>query len=47
MGPFEEHLKNSQDDLIKIEHFRIEDVKHIFGILKIEKHFTKIGRAHV
>lgn len=33
-------LKNSQEDLMKIEHFRIEDVKHIFGILKIEKHFT-------
>nr|YP_010145834.1 RNA polymerase alpha subunit [Xylosma longifolia]QQO79673.1 RNA polymerase alpha subunit [Xylosma longifolia] len=33
-------LKNSQEDLMKMEHFRIEDVKHILGILKIEKHFT-------
>nr|QWE50422.1 RNA polymerase alpha subunit [Rourea microphylla] len=31
-------LNNSQEDLMKIEHFRIEDVKHIFGIL--EKHFA-------
>nr|YP_009711428.1 RNA polymerase alpha subunit [Homalium paniculiflorum]QGA46970.1 RNA polymerase alpha subunit [Homalium paniculiflorum]QGU84267.1 RNA polymerase alpha subunit [Homalium cochinchinense] len=33
-------LKNSQEDLMKIEHFHIEDVKHILGILKIEKHFA-------
>uniref|UniRef100_A0AB39U3D7 DNA-directed RNA polymerase subunit alpha n=1 Tax=Hydnocarpus kurzii TaxID=3240908 RepID=A0AB39U3D7_9ROSI len=33
-------LKNSQEDLMKIEHFRIEDVKHILGILEIEKHFA-------
>ncbi|GAV92388.1 RNA_pol_A_CTD domain-containing protein, partial [Cephalotus follicularis] len=33
-------LNNSQEDLMKIEHFRIEDVKHILGILEIEKHFT-------
>nr|YP_009714114.1 RNA polymerase alpha subunit [Rhodoleia championii]YP_010688573.1 DNA-directed RNA polymerase alpha subunit [Rhodoleia henryi]YP_010698032.1 RNA polymerase alpha subunit [Rhodoleia parvipetala]QGJ04448.1 RNA polymerase alpha subunit [Rhodoleia championii]WBR73329.1 DNA-directed RNA polymerase alpha subunit [Rhodoleia henryi]WCF76993.1 RNA polymerase alpha subunit [Rhodoleia parvipetala] len=31
-------LNNSQEDLTKIEHFRIEDVKQIFGIL--EKHFA-------
>nr|YP_009490116.1 RNA polymerase alpha subunit [Daphniphyllum oldhamii]YP_010688486.1 RNA polymerase alpha subunit [Daphniphyllum chartaceum]YP_010688834.1 RNA polymerase alpha subunit [Daphniphyllum calycinum]YP_010689617.1 RNA polymerase alpha subunit [Daphniphyllum longeracemosum]AWH11558.1 RNA polymerase alpha subunit [Daphniphyllum oldhamii]WBR73242.1 RNA polymerase alpha subunit [Daphniphyllum chartaceum]WBR73590.1 RNA polymerase alpha subunit [Daphniphyllum calycinum]WBR74808.1 RNA polymerase alpha len=31
-------FNNSQEDLMKIEHFRIEDVKHIFGIL--EKHFA-------
>nr|YP_010428504.1 RNA polymerase alpha subunit [Tetracera sarmentosa]USO20347.1 RNA polymerase alpha subunit [Tetracera sarmentosa] len=30
-------LNNSQDDLMKIEYFRREDVKQIFGIL--EKHF--------
>nr|YP_010156411.1 RNA polymerase alpha subunit [Rodgersia aesculifolia]QKV45798.1 RNA polymerase alpha subunit [Rodgersia sambucifolia]QQY86934.1 RNA polymerase alpha subunit [Rodgersia aesculifolia] len=30
-------LNNSQEDLMKIEHFRIEDVKEIFGFL--EKHF--------
>ena len=33
-------LNNSQEDLMKIEHFRIEDVKHILDILKIEKHFA-------
>nr|YP_009434279.1 RNA polymerase alpha subunit [Camptotheca acuminata]AQU64668.1 DNA-directed RNA polymerase alpha subunit [Camptotheca acuminata]ARJ37163.1 RNA polymerase alpha subunit [Camptotheca acuminata]ARX79271.1 RNA polymerase alpha subunit [Camptotheca acuminata]ATN40510.1 RNA polymerase alpha subunit [Camptotheca acuminata]AUF34406.1 RpoA [Camptotheca acuminata] len=31
-------LNNSQEDLMKIEHFRIEDVKEIFGIL--EKQFA-------
>ncbi|KAL2934569.1 DNA-directed RNA polymerase subunit alpha [Bienertia sinuspersici] len=31
-------LNNSQEDLIKMEHFRIEDVKQIFGTL--EKHFA-------
>uniref|UniRef100_A0A5P8FZY5 DNA-directed RNA polymerase subunit alpha n=6 Tax=Zabelia TaxID=486692 RepID=A0A5P8FZY5_9DIPS len=31
-------LNNSQEDLIKMEHFRIEDVKQILGIL--EKHFA-------
>lgn len=31
-------LNNSQEDLIKMEHFRIEDVKQIFGTL--EKHFV-------
>nr|YP_010499540.1 RNA polymerase alpha subunit [Balanites aegyptiaca]UWT58833.1 RNA polymerase alpha subunit [Balanites aegyptiaca] len=31
-------LNNSKEDLMKIEHFRIEDVKHIFDIL--EKHFA-------
>nr|YP_010983009.1 RNA polymerase alpha subunit [Heliotropium longiflorum]WOH22235.1 RNA polymerase alpha subunit [Heliotropium longiflorum] len=33
-----ELLNNSQDDLMKIEHFRIEDVKQILGIL--QKHFA-------
>jgi DNA-directed RNA polymerase subunit alpha len=33
-------LNNSQETLMKIEHFQIEDVKHILGILEIEKHFT-------
>lgn len=33
-------LNKSQEDLMKIEHFRIDDVKHILGILEIEKHFT-------
>nr|QWE50084.1 RNA polymerase alpha subunit [Averrhoa bilimbi] len=31
-------LNNSQEDLINIEHLRIEDVKHILGIL--ENHFV-------
>ena len=31
-------LNNSQEDLMKIEHFRINDVKQILGIL--EKHFS-------
>ena len=31
-------LNNSQEDLMKIEHFRIEDVKEMLGIL--EKHFA-------
>nr|QSH89661.1 RNA polymerase alpha subunit [Bupleurum angustissimum]UNH92849.1 RNA polymerase alpha subunit [Bupleurum scorzonerifolium]WEM06576.1 RNA polymerase alpha subunit [Bupleurum scorzonerifolium] len=31
-------LNNSQEDLMKIEHFRIKDVKQILGIL--EKHFA-------
>uniref|UniRef100_UPI0030FEAB33 RNA polymerase alpha subunit n=1 Tax=Schnabelia aureoglandulosa TaxID=2290803 RepID=UPI0030FEAB33 len=31
-------LNNSQEDLMKIEDFRLEDVKQIFGIL--EKHFA-------
>lgn len=29
-------LNNSQEDLMKIEHFRIEDVKQILGILEKE-----------
>nr|QGA86268.1 RNA polymerase alpha subunit [Guilfoylia monostylis] len=33
-------LNNSQEDLMKIEHFRIEDVKCILDILEIEKHFA-------
>nr|QWY85311.1 RNA polymerase alpha subunit [Erythrophleum africanum] len=35
-----ELLNNSQEDLMKIEHFRIEDVKRILDILEIEKHFA-------
>ncbi|MDD0148518.1 DNA-directed RNA polymerase subunit alpha C-terminal domain-containing protein, partial [Shigella flexneri] len=31
-------LNNSKEDLMKIEHFRLEDVKQILGIL--EKHFA-------
>nr|YP_010257849.1 RNA polymerase alpha subunit [Zelkova sinica]QWC54720.1 RNA polymerase alpha subunit [Zelkova sinica] len=35
-------LNNSQKELIKIKHFRMEDVKHILDILEleIEKHFA-------
>lgn len=33
-------LNNSQEDLMKIEHFSIEDVKQILGILEIEKHYA-------
>nr|YP_009501354.1 RNA polymerase alpha subunit [Passiflora oerstedii]AXB37921.1 RNA polymerase alpha subunit [Passiflora oerstedii] len=33
-------LKNSQEDLMKIEHFRMEDVKHILSILEMEKNFA-------
>nr|QCW94601.1 RNA polymerase subunit alpha [Laguncularia racemosa] len=32
-------LNKSQEDLMKIEHFRIEDIKQILDILKIEKAF--------
>nr|ARD01794.1 RNA polymerase alpha subunit [Spenceria ramalana] len=32
-------LNNSQEDLMKIKHLRIEDVKHILNILEIKKHF--------
>lgn len=35
-----ELLNNSQEDLMKMEHFRIEDVKRILDILEIEKHFA-------
>nr|YP_009382910.1 RNA polymerase alpha subunit [Adenanthera microsperma]APA32761.1 RNA polymerase alpha subunit [Adenanthera microsperma]QGA86254.1 RNA polymerase alpha subunit [Adenanthera pavonina]WIL96737.1 RNA polymerase alpha subunit [Adenanthera pavonina] len=35
-----ELLNNSQEDLMKMEHFRIEDVKCILDILEIEKHFA-------
>nr|KYP36740.1 DNA-directed RNA polymerase subunit alpha [Cajanus cajan] len=35
-----ELLNNSQEDLMKMEHFRIEDVKRILDILEIEKHFV-------
>nr|YP_010513619.1 RNA polymerase alpha subunit [Cratylia mollis]UXL85190.1 RNA polymerase alpha subunit [Cratylia mollis] len=37
-----ELLNNSQEDLMKMFHFRVEDVKHILDILEIEKHFSKI-----
>nr|YP_010232891.1 RNA polymerase alpha subunit [Brachystegia eurycoma]QSX27934.1 RNA polymerase alpha subunit [Brachystegia eurycoma] len=33
-------LNKSQEDLMKIERFRIEDVKCLLDILKIEKHFA-------
>nr|YP_010192979.1 RNA polymerase alpha subunit [Leptopus cordifolius]QZP42367.1 RNA polymerase alpha subunit [Leptopus cordifolius] len=33
-------LNKSQEDLIQIEHFHIEDVKHILGVLEIEKNFA-------
>nr|YP_009456178.1 RNA polymerase alpha subunit [Lagenaria siceraria]QNM38563.1 RNA polymerase alpha subunit [Lagenaria siceraria var. microcarpa]AHM88699.1 RNA polymerase alpha subunit [Lagenaria siceraria]AHM89344.1 RNA polymerase alpha subunit [Lagenaria siceraria]AHM89521.1 RNA polymerase alpha subunit [Lagenaria siceraria]AHM89581.1 RNA polymerase alpha subunit [Lagenaria siceraria] len=32
-------LNNSPDELMKIKHFRIEDVKHILDILEMEKNF--------
>nr|YP_009724349.1 RNA polymerase alpha subunit [Malus delavayi]QGQ51505.1 RNA polymerase alpha subunit [Malus delavayi] len=32
-------LNNSQEDLMKMKHFRIEDVKHILNILEIKKNF--------
>uniref|UniRef100_UPI0030E1CDFB RNA polymerase alpha subunit n=1 Tax=Hedysarum drobovii TaxID=2906541 RepID=UPI0030E1CDFB len=35
-----ELLNKSQEDLMKIEHFRVEDVKHILNILQMEKHFV-------
>nr|QGA86255.1 RNA polymerase alpha subunit [Albizia adianthifolia] len=35
-----ELLNNSQEDLMKMEHLRIEDVKRILDILEIEKHFA-------
>uniref|UniRef100_UPI0031F36810 RNA polymerase alpha subunit n=1 Tax=Platylobium obtusangulum x Platylobium triangulare TaxID=3041819 RepID=UPI0031F36810 len=35
-----ELLNNSQEDLLKMEHFQIEDVKHILDIFEIEKHFA-------
>nr|YP_009974338.1 RNA polymerase alpha subunit [Uraria lagopodoides]YP_010033594.1 RNA polymerase alpha subunit [Christia vespertilionis]QNH95195.1 RNA polymerase alpha subunit [Uraria lagopodoides]QOW40632.1 RNA polymerase alpha subunit [Christia vespertilionis]WRW11340.1 RNA polymerase alpha subunit [Uraria crinita] len=35
-----ELLNNSQEDLMKIEHLRVEDVKYILDILEIEKHFA-------
>nr|QGA86285.1 RNA polymerase alpha subunit [Xanthophyllum eurhynchum] len=33
-------LNNSQEDLMKMKHFRTEDVKHILDVLEIEKHFA-------
>nr|QJD20947.1 RNA polymerase alpha subunit [Trifolium alexandrinum] len=35
-----ELLNKSQEDLMKIEHFRVEDVKNILNILQIDKHFA-------
>nr|YP_009968447.1 RNA polymerase alpha subunit [Galega officinalis]QMX77651.1 RNA polymerase alpha subunit [Galega officinalis] len=35
-----ELLNKSQEDLMKIEHFRVEDIKNILNILQIEKHFA-------
>nr|YP_010891388.1 RNA polymerase alpha subunit [Sesbania tomentosa]WJK72911.1 RNA polymerase alpha subunit [Sesbania tomentosa] len=35
-----ELLNTSQEDLMKIEHFRVEDVKHILDILEIKKNFA-------
>ncbi|KAI9088229.1 hypothetical protein K1719_029950 [Acacia pycnantha] len=35
-----ELFNNSQEDLMKMEHLRIEDVKCILDILEIEKHFA-------
>uniref|UniRef100_UPI0030017D35 RNA polymerase alpha subunit n=1 Tax=Potentilla erecta TaxID=57940 RepID=UPI0030017D35 len=32
-------LNNSQEDLMKIKHLRIQDVKHILNILEIKKNF--------
>nr|YP_009770540.1 RNA polymerase alpha subunit [Astragalus bhotanensis]AJE71751.1 RNA polymerase alpha subunit [Astragalus canadensis]QIT01242.1 RNA polymerase alpha subunit [Astragalus bhotanensis]UWV18777.1 RNA polymerase alpha subunit [Astragalus bhotanensis] len=37
-----ELLNKSQEDLMKIEHFRVEDVKNILNILQIEKDFASI-----
>lgn len=35
-----ELLNKSQEDLMKIEHFRVEDVKNILNILQIEKDYA-------
>nr|YP_010223100.1 RNA polymerase alpha subunit [Nanhaia speciosa]QXE39974.1 RNA polymerase alpha subunit [Nanhaia speciosa]UCJ03209.1 RNA polymerase alpha subunit [Nanhaia speciosa]BDI13137.1 RNA polymerase subunit alpha [Nanhaia fordii] len=35
-----ELLNKNQEDLMKIEDFRVEDVKHILNILQIERHFA-------
>ncbi|CAL5180141.1 unnamed protein product [Lathyrus oleraceus] len=35
-----ELLNKSQEDLMKIEHFRVEDLKFILNILQIENHFV-------
>nr|QVX30863.1 RNA polymerase alpha subunit [Lonchocarpus utilis] len=35
-----ELLNNSKEDLMKMEHFRMEDIKYILDILEIEKHFA-------
>ncbi|CAK8576747.1 unnamed protein product [Lathyrus sativus] len=35
-----EFLNKSQEDLMKIEHFRVEDLKNILNILQIENHFV-------
>nr|YP_009751517.1 RNA polymerase subunit alpha [Thladiantha dubia]QIT03998.1 RNA polymerase subunit alpha [Thladiantha dubia] len=33
-------LNNSPDELMKMQHFRIEDVKHLLDILEMEKNFA-------
>nr|YP_010584700.1 RNA polymerase alpha subunit [Galega orientalis]UZU69645.1 RNA polymerase alpha subunit [Galega orientalis] len=35
-----ELLNKSQEELMKMEHFRVEDIKNILNILQIEKHFA-------
>nr|YP_010160150.1 RNA polymerase alpha subunit [Trophis caucana]QRH16770.1 RNA polymerase alpha subunit [Trophis caucana] len=40
INTFLDLLNNSQEELMKIKDFRIEDVKHILDVLEIEKHFT-------
>jgi len=35
-----ELLYNSQEDLLKFEHFRVEDGKSLLDILKIQKYFA-------
>ena len=35
-----ELLNKSQDNLMKIEHFHIDDVKHILDVVEIEKYFA-------
>nr|YP_010294658.1 RNA polymerase alpha subunit [Callerya nitida var. hirsutissima]YP_010353059.1 RNA polymerase alpha subunit [Callerya dielsiana]YP_010398235.1 RNA polymerase alpha subunit [Callerya nitida]QJQ74740.1 RNA polymerase alpha subunit [Callerya nitida]UFP05368.1 RNA polymerase alpha subunit [Callerya dielsiana]ULQ68810.1 RNA polymerase alpha subunit [Callerya nitida var. hirsutissima]UOF70603.1 RNA polymerase alpha subunit [Callerya dielsiana]UQK93044.1 RNA polymerase alpha subunit [Callerya ni len=35
-----ELLNKNQEDLMKIEHLRVEDVKHILNIVRIKKHFA-------
>nr|YP_010481163.1 RNA polymerase alpha subunit [Maclura cochinchinensis]UVN17021.1 RNA polymerase alpha subunit [Maclura cochinchinensis] len=40
INTFLDLLNNSQEELMKIKDFRIEDVKHILDVLEIEKHFA-------